>query len=90
MIVCRFTLPKRHIHFEATIAHRFGGFTRWEAVGGWSGPDGLEIEPMAVYEVAVHQPEVQNLKLLVYLEAKTQGEKALYFVTGINAEVIEL
>ena|SRR3990167_5728342 len=37
---------------DAECLHEAGGFTRWEAVGGWQPPGGkAEVEPCTVWEV---------------------------------------
>lgn len=81
-----FVLPE-HVadrSFEAALAREFGGFTRWQAEGAWSGPSGLEFEKVTVFRVALTWRGILNrqedmLFKLVMAQARIAGEKVIYY-----------
>jgi hypothetical protein len=93
LTVCRFNIvfagEDAHELLEAELLKVFGGFTVSGAWGAWLDKDGKKyVDENVVYEVACENPEA--VRLIATEFARTIGEKALYFVCGSQAEIIEL
>ena len=91
LIECRAILPTRNYVFEKYLADTFGGYTVWQAGGGWINDDGqLEAETVNVYVVAVRPTLIGLLRSTFKVEAVNQKQKTLYFASYGYAEIVEL
>ena len=64
----------------------FGGYTYWEADGGWEGPDGSYKEPTYVIEVVTHQqdPSAQFEHITNFILGHSKEKEILVAKTPID------
>ena len=82
-----------HGHLRARLADLFGGFTSWQGLGFWRGPDGHEYyEPVTIYEVASNDESAgrYDFRAVALAAGAMMKEKAVYVVIDGVAEIIDL
>lgn len=90
---CKFILPKAagdHFKLRKQLCFAFGGFTTYEAAGGWMPePDSprIEMEEHHIYVVAVHDGDAESqLRQFAVDWGRIMAQVELYFVNR-NGEV---
>lgn len=80
-----------HATLQSALCAEFGGFTRTMGEGGWNGPVGVYIDPVAVYSVAMDDSAANRGKLesIALFYGDLAGQLAV-MVTHANGEVVFL
>jgi hypothetical protein len=83
-------LPSHHAQFEAVVAERFGGFTKYGRIsGGWIDAGRVFTDDHAVYAVAVTSiVEGAKVAELVTFIKTHYGQLAVYLTYLGQAEII--